>query len=559
MVNQMMSSKDASPLLDTAISKLRPGLFSHPVWIRFGSKEKPVPPKTINALIFEAEKLKQQNPSDACQVLLACAVFQHYSGQTENALTTIQEVQDFAKKTELDHEILWALWGACAICIQNKRFSKAADYLTSLKHMLSDQDDWVLAEFVDIIKQTLVQGEKANNILPTDYREDQPMGNVLVNTFDWLNQWGFSAQAQQLDTQTSKMHDRSKNRLFPRFPLNGLSSLSLLFKGELKVKWLENSSQRGKWRSTFWGYILSLLRIEVTSQEQEDELEIINSEIVPAETATVQLPNEVNPVAIQDSEPIQEDPLSISVQMLGSFNLTVQETVLDLPSSRSLSLLKYLLLNHKQNTPREMLLEFFWPDVSFEKGRNNLNVAMNGIRTALRTVTDAPVILYKDNAYGIAPEVQFWVDVEEFERLVDSGRRLESRNRLSSAISDYEVAVSLYQGDLLEENPYENWTVLPRERLRLAYLVTLDSLSRIYFSQERYALCITFSQLILSRDRCREDAHSMLMRCYSRQGQDHLALRQYQACVEALRMELDVTPAPETTKLYELIRQHRQV
>ena len=149
--------------------------------------------------------------------------------------------------------------------------------------------------------------------------------------------------------------------------------------------------------------------------------------------------------------------------------------------------------------------------------------------------------------------------MEEFERLIDSGRRLEARDKLSSSISDYEAAVSLYRGDFLEENPYENWTVLPRERLRLAYMATLDRLSQIYFNQKRYAMCITLSQRILARDRCREDAHSTLMRCYSRQGQDHLALRQYQACVEALRIELDVTPAPETTKLYEQIRHHKHV
>jgi DNA-binding SARP family transcriptional activator len=245
--------------------------------------------------------------------------------------------------------------------------------------------------------------------------------------------------------------------------------------------------------------------------------------------------------------------------MLGNFSLTIQETALNLPSSRSLSLLKYLLLNHKQNTPREMLIDIFWPEVSMERGRNNLNVAMNGIRNALRTVTDAPVIFYKESAYGITPDVQFWLDVEEFDRLVASGRRRESKDKLKASVADYESALSLYQGDFLEENPYEGWAILPRERLRLAYLDTLDRLNQINFNQENYAMCIALSQHILTRDRCREDAHCLLMRCYSRQGQDHLALRQYQACVEALRLELDVTPAPKTNKLYEQIRQHKSV
>ena len=559
---QTMLLKDESPLLDTAISKLRPGVFSHPIWVRFGNREEPIPPKTIKALFIEAETIKQQSPSDACQVLLLCSVFQHYSGQTENALTTLHDVQTLANRNGLDSEILWALWGACAICVQKKRFEDAASYLTALMHFLSDHDDWVLAGFVDVVRQTLTHSAKTNNLVFTEQNGSRSLGNILTYTFQWLNLWGFAVQAQRYATQESENQGQPQHRTHPLLSSKGWHSLSLFFKGELKLHWWGDKIQHGKKRSTFWGYLLSLFRIEVVSQDQSNHPDVLDSETMPAETVPILPPDRTIPAVIQESKSIQEipePPMSISVQMLGNFNLTIQDTALNLTSSRSLSLLKYLLLNHRQNTPREMLLDIFWPEVSMERGRNNLNVALNGIRTSLRTVTDKPVIIYKDSAYGMSQGLQFWVDVEEFERLVQSGRRLEAQNRLTSAVSEYEAAVSLYQGDFLEENPYENWTVLPRERLRLTYLTTLDRLSHIYYDQERYAMCITFSQLILARDRCREDAHSMLMRCYSRQGQDHLALRQYQACVEALRLELDVTPTPETTKLYELIRLHKQV
>lgn len=203
-------------------------------------------------------------------------------------------------------------------------------------------------------------------------------------------------------------------------------------------------------------------------------------------------------------------------------------------------------------------MDVFWPDAQSETARNNLNVAIHAIRRVLRGVIDLPAVVYRDGAYSIAPDLQVWLDVEEFERLVSAGQHLESRNQLA-AVAEYEAATSLYQGDFLQENPYEGWTVLTRESLRMAYLNTLDSLSRIYFNQERYAACIMACQRILDRDRCREDAHCMLMRCYNRQGQDHMALRQYQACVEALRLELDVGPAPATKRLFQQIREHRRV
>jgi DNA-binding SARP family transcriptional activator len=116
------------------------------------------------------------------------------------------------------------------------------------------------------------------------------------------------------------------------------------------------------------------------------------------------------------------------------------------------------------------------------------------------------------------------------------------------------MAVALYQGDFMADDPYEEWAIHSRERLRLVYLDTLDRLSHLYFGRGRYASCAALCQRIVERDACREDAHRRLIRCYSRQGQPHLALRQYQLCAEALRRELGVDPSPATSALDERIR-----
>jgi len=105
----------------------------------------------------------------------------------------------------------------------------------------------------------------------------------------------------------------------------------------------------------------------------------------------------------------------------------------------------------------------------------------------------------------------------------------------------------------------DDWPVLPRERLRVDYLDTLDRLSHLYFTGEQYGRCVTLCQMLLAQDNCREDAHCRLMRCYSRQDQHLLALRQYQTCAEALDHELGVAPAAATTQLYERIRRREAV
>jgi DNA-binding SARP family transcriptional activator len=245
--------------------------------------------------------------------------------------------------------------------------------------------------------------------------------------------------------------------------------------------------------------------------------------------------------------------------MLGPFGMTIGDLTVKLPASRGLSVLKYLLLHHKQTISREMLMDIFWSDAEPETARNNLNVTIHSLRKSLRTITFLPIIVYEDGAYGLEHNLEIWLDVEEFEKCVKAGQHIEAREQFSAAVAEYEAAVSLYQGDFLEQTPYEEWTILDRERLRVAYLDTIDRLSHIYFRQERYAACITVCQRILAHDRCREDTYCLLMHCYSRQGQYHLALSQYQNCVKALHEEMEVEPAPETTRLYDRIRCHEHV
>ncbi len=258
-------------------------------------------------------------------------------------------------------------------------------------------------------------------------------------------------------------------------------------------------------------------------------------------------------------QPVQNDPppasRSLNVYLLGRFQVEIGGRPLEkLPGGRSGMLLKYLIVHHQRRLPREQLMEVFWPEADPETARNRLNVALCHVRQALRTATDMEVVTFEDGKYGIDPAWTVWLDVEAFEHSLAEASRLSSSNRQSDAIRQLEAGSSLYQGDYLADDPYEEWTIATRERLRLAYLDALYQLSRHSFKQEQYAACTALCQLILERDNCREDVHCLLMRCYAAQGQYHLAARQYQACADALRQELEVGPAASTTAVYQQIK-----
>jgi len=267
------------------------------------------------------------------------------------------------------------------------------------------------------------------------------------------------------------------------------------------------------------------------------------------------------PLALKERAPAAPpEPSTLAVRLLGPLHVTIDETpVRWWPSGRGRSLLKYLLTHRHPWPRRETLMEAFWPESTPEAARNSLNVALHGLRRALRVATDLPVIVLEEGTYRLHADLRLWVDLDEFEDHVQAGRRLEAAGLVDGAMAEYELAAAVYRGDFLADDPYEEWPVLTRERLRLAYLDTLDRLSQLYLGQDRLAACAALCQRILERDACREDTHRRLMRCYGRQRHPHLALRQYHACAAALKAELDVDPAPATTLLHEAIRRHEPV
>jgi DNA-binding SARP family transcriptional activator len=247
--------------------------------------------------------------------------------------------------------------------------------------------------------------------------------------------------------------------------------------------------------------------------------------------------------------------VDLYVCLLGTFNLVVGNSpVAEWSNNKSRALFKYLVFHRDQLTPKEILMENFWPGAPPESARNNLNVALHSIRSALAVQNRHATIVYQNGAYRLNPNLEVWLDTEEFKKHVQAGHQLETSGQVDLGMKEYEEAVQLYQADFLFDEPYEEWALPIRERLRVLYLDTLDHLSLIHFTNGDFNGCIALCQRMLECDNCREDAHSRLMRCYNRLGQDHLALRQYRICVEILRTELDLNPAPATTRLYEHIR-----
>jgi len=251
----------------------------------------------------------------------------------------------------------------------------------------------------------------------------------------------------------------------------------------------------------------------------------------------------------------------ITAHLLGELRVAFQDRPVEIWSSgRGRAVFEYLLVNRHSKVRRDRLMSVFWPEVSPGAARNSLNVAIHGLRQSLRAaVGDTAVVIHQDRAYFIEPTLDIWVDVEVFEEQLKAAHQHLASAELVKAEAAFEAATWLYQGEFLADDPNEEWAMVTREHLRLCYLDALDRLGALRLDSGDYVGCVAVCLKLLAYDSCREDAHCRLMRCYSRQGQVQLAVRQYHSCAAALRTELDVAPAPATTELFYRLRRREAI
>ena len=246
----------------------------------------------------------------------------------------------------------------------------------------------------------------------------------------------------------------------------------------------------------------------------------------------------------------------VEARLLGAFELRVDGQVVGRwAGTRGSSVLRFLLARPRHACSRDELLAEFWSEVTPALARNRLQVAVSGLRRVLQEVTSLNVIEYADGGYRINPQLQVEVDVERFEEARARAGRAERAGDTDGALAAYQEAVGLYGGDFAADAPYEQWALLPRESMRIAYVDILDRVSRIQLGIGRIDDCVATGLRMLAVDPCREDAHRLLMRCYAHQGRTYQALRQYDFCRRVLQATLGTGPTPQTAQLHRAIRE----
>jgi predicted ATPase/DNA-binding SARP family transcriptional activator len=242
---------------------------------------------------------------------------------------------------------------------------------------------------------------------------------------------------------------------------------------------------------------------------------------------------------------------ALAIRLLGAFRVTaagigVPAAKWRLRKARQLVALLALAPAHRLH--REQVMDTLWPDLEPEAAANNLHYTLHVARRILdpENAATGRLLRLHGGQVVLQPNGRLWTDVFAFEAAAMAARA-------SGEPSEYRQALSLYRGDLLPEDPYEDWAVERRQFLRETYLALLFDLAGEIEGRGELDAAAEILRQLVEADSAHEPAHAALMRLYTRLGRRAQALRQYQQLRDVLARELDVAPDPSTEALHAAI------
>lgn len=242
------------------------------------------------------------------------------------------------------------------------------------------------------------------------------------------------------------------------------------------------------------------------------------------------------------------------VWFFGEFRVQANDRPVDqLRTGRISGLFKYLLLNRDRTVRREKLYEILWPDREWSPKDSSLKVAVHSLRRILKgiaTQTGVPPveIIGHDHGYLLRAN-DVWLDVDEFDLCMNSGRCAEDVGDLDRAMSWFRAATELYGGDFLVSDHAE-WTTGQRECDRALALYALSWLRaeamRRGDDQEVISLC----RRIIEIDPYHEEMYQTMMLVHGRRGELGQVRNWHRMCLRRLRDDLDLAPNDATRRIY---------
>ncbi len=243
----------------------------------------------------------------------------------------------------------------------------------------------------------------------------------------------------------------------------------------------------------------------------------------------------------------------LRIGLLGGFTMAVGSHSIaeqDWRLRKAKSLVKLLALTSRHRMHKERVTDTLWPDIEPASASNNLykaiHVARKTLQVALPPHQDRSFLSLQQESLVLWASDDIWIDVEAF-------RDNAARASRTGDPAAYEEALSLYSGDLLPEDQYEDWVMYEQESLRAIHSMLLFDYSDVMERRGEPSKAIDLLRRVLQDDPIQEDAQIKLIRLLAETGHRHLALRQYAFYRDLLQKEHGLAPNQAAELLYQKV------
>ena len=245
------------------------------------------------------------------------------------------------------------------------------------------------------------------------------------------------------------------------------------------------------------------------------------------------------------------------ITVLGRTTLASAETPLEGQwlQQRSGQLFKYLLAHRTRVVPTDELAETFWPDGG-QAALTNVRYFIHVVREQLepgRTQRAPSAFVIAENSGYRLDRSRIDVDADHFESLTSRG--LAAAARGDPAASELLIgAAELYQDDFMAEEPYAEWALCERDRLRTLATEALRTLAWIATRTKHPQAAVAHLSRLATLEPFDVQIQRELLSMYIRRGRHSQAKRLYASLRARMRHhfgeELDFTLSElvETTR-----------
>jgi predicted ATPase/DNA-binding SARP family transcriptional activator len=256
--------------------------------------------------------------------------------------------------------------------------------------------------------------------------------------------------------------------------------------------------------------------------------------------------------------PVSRQPGLLTVRALGTATVELGETSLtaaDWGYAKPRELL-FLLVTSPALT-REQIGAALWPDLSRQQLGNALHTALRELRRALG---DPDWVLYSGGRYAINRTRPFYCDVDAFESALAAASRQRqarqaqapgSQGGAAGPLADLLRAIAAYGGEFLAGMSTGEWAHARRDELRRRFETALLAAGRLHAAAGRHQAAVALFRRAVEHEPLNESAHRELMSSWAKLGETARAVRHYRELAALLTAQVGVSPAAETTALYE--------